>query len=251
MKKGLKITLITLGTVVGIGAAAFLTLGGLPLKIAAEKNFPALNVTASEYPYAAETAPADFTVIERDGVSLKAPAGMHAKDDSDPDRPASRIFVSDTDETLSVFILEPYDFGELDLTDETYNLDNERLSEFSTSIGRLPLTDWYSFYDLMYHMTADDCSTHSFRKAYSFYVLGYVKEEILPGYLEYWDWQTDDGAGFVYLKRTPETDIEPRRYQILAELFSNDDRNTAYDVIISASDLETCCQIANSIKLTG
>lgn len=251
MKKGLKITLIAVGSVIGLGAIAFFTLGGLPFKKLAEKNCPILNYTASAYPYADLTAPADFETIEKEGISLKAPAGLHPKDDSDPEHMLSRAYVRDGDSATGIIVLEPYDFGALALAETDNRLTDDLIADFCKSVGQPPLTDWYSFYDLMYHLNLEDCSVHSFRQANMFYIFALAKEEVIVGAWESWDFQTDDGAGFIQLSRTPETTPENPRYTIQVQLFGNDDRNLSHDVLISAAELETCCQIANSIRLTG
>lgn len=251
MKKGLKITLIAVGSVITLGAAAFLTIGGLPFKKLAEKNCAILDYTASEYPYADLTVPADFETIERDNLVLKAPAGLQPKDDSDPESLSSRVYVRDGDTATAVVILEPYDFGTFALAETNESLTENLIADFCKSVGKPPMTDWYGFYDVLYHMNAADCSIHSFRQASAFYAFAVTKESAISTYLECWDWQTDDGVGFIHLMHTPDTNPDRPRYRILAQLFGNDDRNISRDVMISAADLETCCQIANSIKLIG
>lgn len=245
MKKGLKITLIAAGSVIGLGAVAFFTLGGLPFKKLAEESCENVNLTSSPYPYAALTAPDDFEIIECEGISLLAPAGLHPKDSSDPDSFKSRMFIRESDSMNSVFVLEPYDFGEL-VPEEA-----KIINDFAASIGRPAVENWYDYYELNYHFTLDDCSIHSLRKAWLFYTVANAKTEILPAYQESWEWQTDDGAGYIHLMTTPEMNPDKPRYKILAQIFFDDSRNISHDIMITAADLETCCQIANSIERIG
>lgn len=245
MKKGFKITLIVLVSVAVIALAAFFTLGGLPYKKLTEKTCENVNMTSSPYPYADLTAPDDFEPIERDGIRLLAPAGLQPKDSSDPDSFQSRLFVRDSDSTNSVFVLEPYDFGEI-VPEEA-----EVINDFAASIGRPPVENWYDYYELNYHFTLDDCSIHSLRKAWLFYNVANAKTEIVPAYQACWEVQLGGGAGYVHLMTTPDMNPDRPRCKILVQLFFPDDLNVSRDIMITAADLETCCRIANSIEYTG
>lgn len=245
MKKGLKITLITLVSVTGVALAVFFTLGGLPYKKLAEDTCENVNVTASPYPYAELTAPDDFETVERDGISLLAPAGLHPKDDSDPESISSRVYIRESDSTNSVMVLEPYDFGPI-VPEEL-----EIINDFAASIGRPAVENWCDYFDLNFHFTLDDCSIHSLRKAWLFYSAAHAKMEIVPVYQDQWEVQIGDGKGYIHLMSTPEMNPDRPRYKILVQLFYPDNLNVSHDLMITAADLETCCQIANSIVYSG
>ena len=249
MGKAFKIVLAILLTLVAAALILFLTLGGLPAKKMAEKNTEYISYVAKDYPYADIAPLENGMTLEDRGLRMQIPAGMHPRDDSDPDSMKAHLYVSDTDKALAFIVLEPFDFEEFDLDGEKYDFSEKTLNWFSETIG-IPHSgswDWYSFYNLLYHMDMDDCSIHSFRQANTFYALALIKDQVISHYHEVWDWHTDCGNGFISIMQTPESSEKNPKYKINASLYFPDSPNVSHDVMIAAKDIETCCAIVNSI----
>lgn len=248
MKKAMKITLIAVCSLAALALIAFLTFGGLPAKKSAARDFAFVDLTISDYPYADLQVPEDYVSLEKSGLTLMIPPELHVKDDSDPESLRSQLYFTEDDNRWSVIVQEPYNFGALELASPENELTDSLLRDFTDSINMPPVEDWYSFYDLIYHMDLDDCNIHSFRQANTFYALAAIKEAVLPSFEECWAWHPADGDGFIQVLRTPEIE-GAERYGIVAKQFAPNDRNVSHDVLISAPTLEECCAIANSIRI--
>ncbi len=251
MKTGLKITLIAVG-IAAIGSTVFLAgFGGMYYKKRAEEQYgEALKFVAEAYPYADLAVPADYVSRTQQGVTLMMPVNLEQLS-TDPESPKYNVYFSE-DKTQMVMYQKPFDFGKLDLAEIDNNASARLLEKFCRSMDREPLSDWYSYYDLIYHMTIDDCNIHSAKQAAVFESFAYAKSESVTGlYDTCWDWTNPAGdKGFIFMSERKERDstLYPNGvyYSVLVELF---DGNISYDTMIRANDLETCCRIANSVQI--
>lgn len=251
MKKGIKITLISLGAVVLTAAALYGTLGGLPVKRQIEKEYgETINYTASEFPYAALEASPDYAACEAAGIRFMMPADVRAVDDSDPENNKARSFRNDG-KTVSIYVALPEDMGELPFDDPAEKKAKKLMDDFCRSLGYEPLKNWHDMYNMLFHVTLDDCSIHSAKNAAIFKKLAEMKDEIPFMNWDCWDWQSASGeTGFLrMLEYYPEEGSEPQ-YKVMAECFDKENGNIVYDLFINAPDPETCCRIANSVCIT-
>lgn len=258
MGKKFKIVLAILLTLVCLALVLFLTVGGLPAKLMADRKAELTDYVASDYPYADVPPLENGKTLEQFGLRMTVPADMHQKVRDNPDSSDSsdssesvldHVYVSETCNDTTVFGLTPFDFEEFDLDGESSYLAEKALNRFSESIG-LPHSggwDWYTLYNLLYHMDSNDCNIHSFGQANTYYALALFKDEAISPFRETWYWHPEGGDGFIVLMKEPTDENPDHKYTLLAELYTPDERNIAYQAMISSHDLETCCAIVNSI----
>ncbi len=250
MKTGLKITLIAVGTAVIASTVLIAGFSGLPSKKRAEEQYgETLSFVAEAYPYADLEAPADYVSCKQQSVSLMMPADLEPLS-TDPESFKSHIFI-DADKSVMIMIEKPFDFGAFELAKIDDQASADALAKFCRAMGREPLSDWYSYYDLIYHMTIDDCNIHSAKQAAVFETMAYAKSESVTGLYETcWDWENPSGdKGFIFMReRDPDAENSKNemKYHLLVQLL---DGSTSYDTMIRANDLETCCRIANTVRI--
>ena len=251
MKKGLKITLITLASIIGTAAVLSCTVGGMPFKAYAEQNFEFINETAGEYPYYKYKTPDGWQTVTARGVSVQLPPDFKQAGDTGLKRFQYQL----EDRSEMVWFMLPTDFEEMNLADPQAADDVK--SKITAMLVReyadehdCPLSDWYSYYNLIYQMKLDDCNVHSLRKGAEFALLGYLKEETAFLGAEIWNWHTADGDGFV--SRMGNGPDEPEgRCKVFASIFANDERNVVYEIMVRTNSAERTAQIVNSMRLTG
>lgn len=251
MKKGLKITLITLASVIGTAAVLSCTVGGMPFKAYAEKNYETIDETWSDYPYYNYKTPSEWKTVTDRGISLKMPADLRPQSDEG----FKKHFYISEDKSWHIMFITPTDFGTLDLADPDAAADlKEKMATWMVldfaKKKDIELRDWYSYFSLIYSMNLDDCRGYSLRRGAEFALVGYLKEETGMFGAELWEWHTADGDGYIR-KMGNSADESPERCRVFAELFPNGERNQCYTALITTPSAEETAQVVNSIRLTG
>lgn len=250
MKTGLKIVLIAVGAAAVVSTVLIAGFSGMPSKKRAEEQYgETLGFVAEAYPHANLEVPADYVSCTKQGISLMMPADLEPMS-TDPENIRSNIYVNEA-KTMMVMVEKPFDYGAFSLAEIDDRTSADALAKFCRSMGREPLSDWYSYYDLIYHMTIDDCNIHSAKQAAVFETMAYAKSESVTGlYSTCWDWENPAGdKGFIFMReRDPDAENMKNvlKYDLLVQLL---DGNISHDTMIRANDLETCCRIANSVQI--
>lgn len=254
MKKGIKITLITLGSIVIVGGGAVLAFGGIPFVKQAEKEFTETDtLTAAPYPYGDREVPSDYVTMTRSGWTVSSPAELECAYKKEGDSELRKRVYSahyGDDKTVALVFMEPYAFGELDLTGEVgeskigAGLANFVMQSYAKKLG-YPLDNWYSLYDLSYHLTSED-SGSSLRNGLGYYLFAYLKNEIVSS--KAWEYHTDSADGFIQINYAAEGSSFSTPYSVIVELFPKNDRSTAHDLILKASDEDTLISMINSVQ---
>lgn len=253
MKKGIKIALLTLAGLIVGGGAVILAFGGRPFVRQAGEDFQNTDsVTATPYPYGDRAVPDDYIPVTFGGWTVSAPVQLESVYKEGDNELRKRVYTADygTDGRLGLFFVEPYAFGALDLTGQ---LEDKKVSSgiadfvmksYAKKLG-YQLTDWYTLFDLVYHLTSADAGS-SLRNGLGYYLFAYLKEETVSH--PAWEFHTKTADGFIQINYAAEDSPSQTPYGVIAELFPKNDRNTAHDLILKASDEETLINMINSLQ---
>ena len=259
MKKSLKITLIAAGAVLTCGAL-FLAIGGIPFRWKTqEQQFELTDIVAEPFPYSDRGVPEDYVSVRYHEWTLSAPVQLHPltelRDSGEPQDSDERVYYDTRSEEAKICAVfqKPDDLGDPGLTSDA--LSNPTLwrrfcvnatEGYSKKLGH-SVGDFYSLYNLFYHMTGDAPCT-SFRDGIAYSMLTSMKEEMLYGYDTVWELHTETADGFItYQERTEATDTI-RHFAAFVDLFLKDARNTECSLILSTEDKETLFYMINSVQ---
>ena len=259
MKKGLKITLIVTGAVLGCGAL-FLAFGGIPYVRMAERDFPDNDAYLYEpYPYGDRTVPEDYIPLTCNEWTFSAPVQLISKAENDNDTEnewKQRAFVGDygTDKHVTVIITLPDDMGEFDITgelDENSSALKTKLSDFvlngySKKLG-YPITDYYTFEDFLYRLSSKDAGI-SFRNGMAYYGFSKLKNMLVSFPL--WEYHTDNADGNMkQVVQTTKDDGTNPHYTTYINLIPKNNRNTVCTAILQATDEDVLYNMINSVQI--
>ena len=252
MKKGLKITLISIGAVVVGGGALVLAFGGIPIVRAADREFTLYTEHRFEpYPYADRGVPEDYETLTFEEWTISTPVKFECRYTGEGDSEGrKRIFYADTGEKFEpfVFFIQPSEMDEADLTGASEG-DSQimvRLREyFLNGYARrhgYEITDMFSFLDFLYHMDRAHPGI-SLRSGIGYYGFASFQNEMLESSDLTWEIHTEDFDGFIY-----RMDDEAG-YKGYLDVCAKNDRSMTYSMLISASDEEMLINMINSVKL--
>ena len=105
---------------------------------------------------------------------------------------------------------------------------------------------WCDLFQLLYTLKPADSDRHGSANAHILDLLEQIGAETLPFGREHYLVNTPTAAGIADI--VPPDD-ETGNYQIYLNLYRRSDKNCNNFIIITAPDLDSACQIANSVKL--
>ena len=256
----MKITLIITGAVLGCGAL-FLAIGGIPFRWKTqEQQFELTDIVAEPFPYSSRGVPEDYVSVRYHGWTVSAPVQLHPFTElreSGESMDSDKRFYCDTrreEAKICVLFQEPDDLGAPGLAGDSLSDHTlwdrfclNAVEGYSKKLGH-SVGDYYSLYNLFYHMTEDAPCT-SFRDGIAYSMLTYMKEKLLHGYDTVWELHTETADGFItYLERTDAADTN-RHFVAFVDLFLKDARNTECTLTLSTEDKETLFYMINSVQI--
>jgi hypothetical protein len=253
MNKGIKITLLTLGSIIAVGGGAVLAFGGKPFVTRATQEYPDTDaLTATPYPYGDRAVPADYVPLTRGAWTVSAPAELVCAYKDGDSAVRKRFYTAEygTDGRVGLVFMDPYAFGELDLTGGVEKskvgagIADYVMRSYAKKLG-YPMDSWYTLYDLCYHLTSKDAGS-SLRNGMGYYLFACLKDETVLS--DAWEFHTDTADGFIQINYAAEDSSTVTPYGAVVDLFPRSDRNTAHDLIIKASDEDTLINMINSLQ---
>ena len=184
----------------------------------------------------------DGKLLKLNGVSLCVPKELEQK----PER--EWVYVTKPDEhalSYSVACPAPDDTGEFTLGDLSF-LTEKRVENYLRSVGQKMPHSWCDLFQLLYTLKPADSDRQGSANAHILDLLEQIGAETLPFGREHYLVNTPTAAGIADI--VPPDD-ETGNYQIYLNLYRRSDKNCNNFIIITAPDLDSACQIANSVKL--
>ncbi len=142
-------------------------------------------------------------------------------------------------EGMSLFYRDSYD-----VSDEEYELITKYLTEWFNALGNGLPDSAYNTYKCMHLLSDDDRSFWDIGQNIAFGITGILKESIPVWGEELYIYETDDKCGFVSVSYPTDTS---EYYWVTADLYSTDDLNAPYNVIIRSESVEQAYAMINSI----
>ncbi|GEM_PF-5674893 len=257
MKSLLRKLIPAIGIPLLLLTAASLTIPGLPAKKLVKFNCQSIDVKATDYPHADVQPAADWKPVKEQGLTAMLPPSLSAKKEE-----SDISLFSDPEQHISVIFEGMYDFGEFDLS-KVYpqnglfklGAKESSVNKFLRQMNHSSLQDYCDLYDLILHMDLEDCNIHSLSKSAAFMNFAYIKELVIMPAKDIWKVETETGTGYLRFEHSPEDDSGDNaadaipHYTYILQLFDKKNRNTAYDLYVSAPDAETCLAIVNSVEI--
>ena len=144
-------------------------------------------------------------------------------------------------EGMSLFYRDSYD-----VPDEEYELITKHLTEWFNALGNGLPDSAYNTYKCMYLLSDDDRSFWDIGQNIAFGITGILRESIPAWGEEIYIYETDDKCGFVHVSYPTDT---RECYRVTVDLYSTDDLNAPYTVMINSESLEEAYAIVNSIAI--
>lgn len=189
--------------------------------------------------------------LETKNFTIDIPVGYVQKDTGDID--AVMYFDSENTER-SVFIRESgYDMSGMnmfdrlqygDMSEEEFSQIVYYLKEWMEALGHGISDSAYGTYKCAYLLSDNDRSFWNIGQNIAFGIMGFIKQSLPVWGEEMYIYEADDKCGFVFVSAPKE---ENENYRITAEIYSTDDLNVPYNVIIRSETLEEAYSIINSI----
>ena len=185
-------------------------------------------------------------------ISIGMPADFELKDTNSQDiamyRDKNNINLGVTVNTtatelegMSLFYRDSYD-----VSDEEYELITKHLTEWFNALGNGLPDSAYNTYKCMYLLSDDDRSFWDIGQNIAFGITGILRESIPAWGEEIYIYETDDKCGFVHVSYPTDT---RECYRVTVDLYSTDDLNAPYPVMINSESLEEAYAIVNSIAI--
>lgn len=144
-------------------------------------------------------------------------------------------------EGMSLFYRDSYD-----VSDEEYETIVRYLRDWFGALGNGLPDSAYNTYKCMHLLSDDDRSFWNIGQNIAFGITGILKESIPVWGEEIYIYETDDKCGFVFVA-APHDDMA--YYRVTADIYSTDDLNTPYNVIIRSESVEQAYAMINSITI--
>lgn len=239
-----KKVLCAIGAVLVAGTAGLLCFGGKLYYRKAQKEFTDyfLDWNPGEWPYSDKGTLPEGKQLTVNGISLNVPKEL----EQSPDQPVIYKSLSDAGEPEKmVLFAPPEEWGEFTF-DDLNPLLEKRVEKYLHSVGQeMPHNEW-DLHELLFTLKSEDGDTCNLIDAGIFYRLEKIKTEmIFPGNVHYLI-HNPGAVGFVGIVKPNE---ETSNYKIFMDLYDPNDKNRSNEVIVTAPDLDTACQIANSAAL--
>lgn len=207
----------------------------------------------AEYFTEYDTVDDSMVTLETDVLSVDIPADYVQKDigeldavmyhDSNNDDLSVIVMTSDTDLSgMSFFYRDNYD----DVSDEEYETIVKYLKEWFGALGNGLPDSAYGTYKCMYLLSDDDRSFWNIGQNIAFGIMGIMRESVPMWGDEIYIYETDDKCGFVHVSYPTDT---RECYWVTVDLYSTDDLNAPYTVMINTESLEEAYAMVNSITI--
>ena len=196
---------------------------------------------------------ADDSLVMTDigNISIGLPAGYELKDTNVQD---IVIYCDKNNIELGVTVntcatnmedMSLFDRDSYDVSDEQYEKIVKHLTEWFNALGNGLPDSAYNTYKCMHLLSDDDRSFWDIGQNIAFGIVGIMKESMPIWGDEIYIYETEDRCGFISVSYPTDTrDF----YRVTVDLYSTDDLNAPYIVIISTQSLEQAYAVINSIK---
>lgn len=185
-------------------------------------------------------------------ISIGMPADFELKDtnsqdiviyrDKNNDELGVTVNTSATElEDMSLFDRDSY----ADYSDEEYEKITKHLKEWFGALGHGLPDSAYNTYKCMHLLSDSDRSFWDIGQNIAFGIVGIMRESMPIWGEEIYIYEADDKCGFVHVSYPTEA---REYYRVTVDLYSTDDLNAPYTVIISSKSLEQAYATLNSIK---
>lgn len=202
---------------------------------------------------------ADFSILKNDVqtidngyISLKIPSD-YAHDTRKLEL-LPYVYRSTDNEELVMLLKESSDLSKLNMLDPEYF---ENMEDVPKDMGIKELTDGfekignglpnsaYNTYKCALLTERDDYSFWDIKKSVCFSIVAVYKKIITSNYDEIYLYEKDDKRGIIFIKH-PHDDTKTET--VTVELFSADDLNTSYSIIIGTKSVEDAFAVINSAE---
>lgn len=203
------------------------------------KNFCTnIDMTAAEYPFYNTETPDDFMGSGTNGITLSLPAEMQITD-----MDADIVVFSDGEDNgtvVMVYTKEQFD-------DSDYSIDEEAtewLGFCDRTFGH-SIDSYYDMLNAQFSVTMADFNIHDKNDSAYFEKLAALKEANTAEFLNIYNFETENGKGFVYDMGMSD---DTKQYNYAVELFQKDNGNEGHLIKIVSPNNENIKQIINSIE---
>lgn len=225
---------------------------GLRTYFYVKENYPYINTTAIDYPYADVATPDNFKEITCFGLTLSVPPELKKKFPEETEGTRSGIYVdSDTDCSTMLAFMENTNDGSFSLVGQTADIENSMTgAELDKAMKKLGLETpktYYDFYNLVLTYTLDDFPVTKHGASGMFITIAEWKELLCPTYIEYYPFERETGIGFIYMYGYPNENSDT--YKMVVDLYDKETKNICHSALIYSEDFTIVQQIVNSAKL--
>lgn len=245
MKKFLKVTSITVGSIFALIFLAWLIVPALPsyllIKNHYKNNLECLNYTTMPYTHGDTETPKDFIEAEYEGLYLKMPSGMKNKyADNDEHKALSDRVFTDTENNVNIIFFE---------TDKS-DIPSEEYEQLKKLYHKTP-ENYYELWDIIHTVKFDDLSVFKHKASAAMLAWAEIKSSTPHGSdSTVYKIETENAVGFVSMIGHRQKDEKHEElYKYAVELFDKDDLDTIHSAIIGSKDQETIWQIVNSADI--
>lgn len=206
---------------------------------------------SAEYFTAYDVTDESLVPLETENFTIDIPAGYVQKDVGDMDvvmyynqvNNDRSVFIRESGHDLSgMNMFDPQQYG--DMSEEDFSQIENYLKEWITALGHGLPDSAYGTYKCAYLLSDDDRSFWNIGQNIAFGIMGIMKSEMPVFGDTVYIYETEDKCGFVQIN-SPKDNRE--YYYVTADIYSTDDLNVPYTVIIRSETLEEAYSIINSI----
>lgn len=189
--------------------------------------------------------------LETENFTIDIPAGYVPKNIGDID--TVMYFDSENTERSVVIRRSGYDMSDMnmfdrlqygDVSEDEFSQIVYYLKEWMEALGHGIPDSAYGTYKCAYLLSDNDRSFWNIGQNIAFGIMGFIKQSLPAWGEEMYIYEADDKCGFVFVSAPKE---ENENYRVTADIYSTDDLNVPYTVIIRSETLEEAYSIINSI----
>lgn len=250
MSKTKKIILIIVGIILFLAIAAWILVPRILVLIGVKsidmiEEIPVSTISAETI---ANADMGETQRIEKEGISLEIPADLR-QEKHDLDALVYRSPVENEDETPghSFLVMGASDMHEVSFTQseamETpmlVKLELKKVIKGFEAMG-MPVPDSaYNTFKIAYTLTEDDYSFWNLNQGVAYFA-GSALQEAVMIYDRVELFETEDLCGFI--------SCSDKKSQYILQIFSKDDLNTVYDVVIRSEDPDLIYAVLDSVEI--